>query len=278
MEGLIRSIIKFGGTLNEDVVKWLHDMEEIFDRVQLRPSNKFIVAQFYLTKTAAMWFRFNKSNIPDWSTFQIEIVKAFQLSAASKISLISTIPQQEKENENNRIDLIHDNQIKSFEALENKCLRKSEQGFDSPMLVNINDLDLKVQAQCSDVADDYDKLEQQGASINKSGSVEPDVEDVFETIVESMGSLPVDDSLTYTVTPPKVQYLLSDNPRPCKRCIFKTVHTASNWNLSHGPPYEDSASQSISKKWNYLCQDPFRYHFHNRIYELGLHFRKWKYR
>ncbi|CAF4407974.1 unnamed protein product, partial [Adineta steineri] len=69
------------------------------------------------------------------------------------------------------IDLINDNQIKSFEALENKCLRKNEQGIDSPMLVNINDLDLKVQAQCSDVADDYDKLEQQGASINKSGSV-----------------------------------------------------------------------------------------------------------
>ncbi|CAF3935208.1 unnamed protein product, partial [Rotaria sp. Silwood1] len=52
---------------------------------------------------------------------------------------------------------------------------------------------------------------QQGASINKSGSVEPDVEDVFETIAESMGSLPVDDSLTCTDTPPKVQYLLSDN-------------------------------------------------------------------
>ncbi|CAF3787107.1 unnamed protein product [Rotaria socialis] len=195
MEEVIRSLIKFGGTLNEDVVKWLHDMEEIFDRVQLRPSNKFIVAQSYLTKTAAMWFRFNKSNIPEWSTFQIEIVKAFQLSTALKMSLISTIPQQEKENENNRIDLINDNQIKSFEALENKCLRKNEQ----------------VQAQCSDVADDYDQLEQQGASINKSGSVEPDVEDVFETIAESMGSLPVDDSLTCTVTPPKVQYLLSDN-------------------------------------------------------------------
>ncbi|CAF4976730.1 unnamed protein product, partial [Rotaria socialis] len=81
----------------------------------------------------------------------------------------------------NRVDLINDNQIKSFEALENKCLRKNEQGIDSPMLVNINDLGLKVQAQCADVADDYDKLEQRGASINKSGSVEPDVEDVFET-------------------------------------------------------------------------------------------------
>ncbi|CAF4789678.1 unnamed protein product, partial [Rotaria socialis] len=109
MEEVIRSLIKFGGTLNEDVVKWLHDMEEIFDR------------------TAVMWFRFNKSNIPDWSTFQIEIVKAFQLSTASKFSFISTIPQQEKENENNRVDLINDNQIKSFEALENKCLRKNEQ-------------------------------------------------------------------------------------------------------------------------------------------------------
>ncbi|CAF4599409.1 unnamed protein product, partial [Rotaria socialis] len=131
MEELLRSLIKFGGTLNEDVVKWLHDMEEIFDRVQLRPSNKFMVTQSYF-------------NIPDLSTFQIEIVKAFQLSTPSKVSLISTIPQQEKENENSRVDLINDNQIKSFEALENKCLRRNEQGYESPILVNINGLDLKV--------------------------------------------------------------------------------------------------------------------------------------
>jgi hypothetical protein len=78
MEELIRTIPKFSGAANEDIVKWLKDIEAVFDKVQLGPSNKYVAAQYYLTNTAAKWFRYNKSRILDWSTFQCEISKAFQ--------------------------------------------------------------------------------------------------------------------------------------------------------------------------------------------------------
>jgi hypothetical protein len=85
MEEFIRTIPKFGGAVNEDVVKWLHNIEAVFDQVQLGPSNKYIAVQYYLTNTATKWFRSNNSNILDWSTFQYEIIKTFQLSFNSTL-------------------------------------------------------------------------------------------------------------------------------------------------------------------------------------------------
>ncbi|CAF2974655.1 unnamed protein product [Rotaria sp. Silwood2] len=100
--------------------------------MQLQPANKYIAVQCFLTKTAAMWLRFNKSNIVNWK----------------------------KDRENDQLDLITDNQINSSEDLSNKCLIEHEQGSDSPLLVTINDLDLKIPTQCTNVANDCDKLEQ----------------------------------------------------------------------------------------------------------------------
>jgi hypothetical protein len=60
MEEFIRTIPKFGGAVNEDVVKWLQHIDAVFDQVELRPSNKYIAVQFYLTDTAAKWFKYNK--------------------------------------------------------------------------------------------------------------------------------------------------------------------------------------------------------------------------
>ncbi|CAF4498333.1 unnamed protein product, partial [Rotaria sp. Silwood2] len=74
----------------------------------------------------------------------IESVKAFQLLTSSKISSTSTIPYKENDRENDELDLITDNQIKSSEDLANDC----------------------------------DKLEQQDESVIKSGFVQTDAEDV----------------------------------------------------------------------------------------------------
>ncbi|CAF4275246.1 unnamed protein product, partial [Rotaria sordida] len=63
---LFQKLTKFGGTLREDVIKWLQDTEDVFDRVQLQSANKYIAAQSYLTATAAIWFRYNKSTVRDW--------------------------------------------------------------------------------------------------------------------------------------------------------------------------------------------------------------------
>jgi len=95
IEELIRTITKFGGTVNEDVLEWLKNIDEVFDRVQLQPSNKYIAAQSYLTKTAALWFRFHKSNILDWSTFQFEIIKAFRPSFERTLLKVGQQQQQQ---------------------------------------------------------------------------------------------------------------------------------------------------------------------------------------
>ena len=164
MEELIRSLPTFGGTRTEDVRKWLQDIETIFDQVQLRPSNKFIVAQFSLTTTAATWFRFNKSNILDWSTFQVEIVETFGLSTVTKISSTLTIlpTEKENENENNQVDSTNDNQIKSPEDLKDKSSHEHEQSYCLPISLIVNDPGLKIQLQCAEV-NEYDELEKQCA-------------------------------------------------------------------------------------------------------------------
>ncbi|CAF5135001.1 unnamed protein product, partial [Rotaria magnacalcarata] len=44
----IKRLAKFGGAHHEDVVKWLSDVEEVFTRAQLQPSNKLLAVQSYL--------------------------------------------------------------------------------------------------------------------------------------------------------------------------------------------------------------------------------------
>ena len=74
----LKNLATFGGSSEEDVNKWLQDVDEIFDRAQLRPSNRFLAIQSYLTDAAAKWFRHNKSTIAYWSTFRNEILRAYQ--------------------------------------------------------------------------------------------------------------------------------------------------------------------------------------------------------
>jgi hypothetical protein len=74
----IKTIIKFSGSSQEDVRKWLENVEEIFDRAKLQPSQKYLAIQPYLIGAAAKWFRFNKSTIDDWSKFKVALVKDYQ--------------------------------------------------------------------------------------------------------------------------------------------------------------------------------------------------------
>lgn len=138
----------------------------------------------------------------------------------------STVPKKRKETDNVQLDSFdHDEEIKSFEDLENRCIRNYEQGRYSPVLVQMNDLDLEIQKRCTDETDDWEKLKQQRESVMKSGSVKPDVEDAFEVFARSMGTLTADDSVANTVVPMDVQYLWSDKYRPRKPRVFNKVHT-----------------------------------------------------
>ncbi|CAF1587476.1 unnamed protein product, partial [Adineta steineri] len=56
------------------------DVKKVFTRTQLQPSNRYVAVQSYLTYSAEKWFRHNKSNILDWSTFKIELVKVYKPS------------------------------------------------------------------------------------------------------------------------------------------------------------------------------------------------------
>ncbi|CAF1454340.1 unnamed protein product, partial [Rotaria sordida] len=197
MEELIRSVIQFDGALNQDVIQWLEYIEEVFDRVQLQTSNKYIAIQYFLTNSAATWFKYKKSNIPDWFTFKRELIEAFQSSSSFSSSHLldrhqliikeepqkleqeqdilpvpastSIISNKKNDSEDYQLDLVHDGSIKSLENLEvddleDKCLHEHEQGYYSSILVNTNDFDLDIQHQDADAADSCD-TQQQGANV-----------------------------------------------------------------------------------------------------------------
>ncbi len=135
----------------------------------------------------------------------------------------STIPNNQLDSFNN------DQEIDSFEDLEEKSIRQYEQGRYSPVSININYLDLEIQKLCTDETDDWNKLIQQRESLMKSGSVKPDVKDAFEVFTQSMGSLTCDDSAINTVVPMDVQYLWSEKYRPRKPRVFNKVHTVCRY-------------------------------------------------
>ena len=76
----IKTLAKFSGSPDEDVITWLRNVEEVFDRTQIQSDNRYIAVQSYLTEAAATWFRHNKSEICDWSTFKTELLKVYQPS------------------------------------------------------------------------------------------------------------------------------------------------------------------------------------------------------
>ncbi|CAF4253363.1 unnamed protein product, partial [Rotaria sordida] len=206
----------------EDVIKWLQDTEDVFDRVQLQSANKYIAPQSYLTATPAIWFRYNKSAVRDWFTFKIGIFKAFRPSLNQKPSSFFSLclPDPHLLPFKKRIpNLVHDDSIKSLENLEvedleDKCLHEYEQDHYSSMLVNINDFDLEIPHQGANAADDCDQLEQQGESVINSDSVQTDVEDTFEGLTRTMDSLTSNDSLINIVLSSDVQYSWSDKYKP----------------------------------------------------------------
>ena len=124
------------------------------------------------------------------------------------------------------------------EDLEGKAIHDYQTGRYSPVLVELNDLDLEIQKCCIDETDDWDKLIQQRESVRKSGTVKPNVEDAFEAFARTMDSLTMDDSMANTFVPMDVQYLWSDKYRPRKPRVFNKVHTGYDWNQYNKKHYD----------------------------------------
>merc|ERR1712037_28985 len=48
--------------------------------------------------------------------------------------------------------------------------------------------------------------------------------------------------------------------------------------ISAGPPYEDIAFKIVNKEWEYGYKRGFRCQFHNNIFQLWFHFKRYRYR
>ncbi|CAF1575817.1 unnamed protein product, partial [Adineta steineri] len=304
-EEIIRRLTKFGGSHYEDVTQWLHDTEELFEQAQLRSSNKFIVAQCYLTATAEKWFRIERSIIHDWVTFKIEIVKAFpplfnpillkveqcrqfsHVSTSSNFSLTSTIPGKKQHIKHDLLAPLNDNQIQSFEDFTDQNLNECSQEHSSPILVPINDIDLEIQSQCNDVLTDLDTLNLQYESVSENDPITHGVGDTIEVFTETICTAITDDSLTNTVASPDVQSFCPD-PYQFDEPTSKVVQN-STFNIFYPDlldttrpqscsliVYEDIALKLSNLEWNCSSRRGFRYICHNGIFQVRVSFRKWK--
>lgn len=45
-----------------------------------------------------------------------------------------------------------------------------------------------------------------------------------------------------------------------------------------GPPYEDIAFKIVNREWEYSYKRGFRCHFHNNVFQLWFHFKRYRYR
>lgn len=60
---------------------------------------------------------------------------------------------------------------------------------------------------------------------------------------------------------------------PCKdNTDFSTLR------ISAGPPYEDIAFKIVNREWEYSYKRGFRCQFHNNIFQLWFHFKRYRYR
>ena len=251
VEEIIRRLPKFGGSHYEDVIQWLHDTEEIYEQAQLRPSNKYIVAQYYLTATAEKWFRFNRSTIHDWFTFKIEIVKAFQSSTPSKISSTS-VPLNNKQDEPNQLSLSNVTPLKSREVLEDKCPREYEQIDCSSMSVNTATPSVDIPTQSAVVADDYDQLTQldsnvaddchqakpQDENVIESDPIQTIVDEGFASVTNMIMDLATDDISTTIVGLHDVSSPWFDKYQLHSSYVFPEIHTDSGLNQYRKKHYD----------------------------------------
>jgi hypothetical protein len=52
----------------------------------------------------------------------------------------------------------------------------------------------------------------------------------------------------------------------------------ANLRFHAGPPYEDIAFKIMNREWEYSCKRGFRCQFHNNIFQLWFHFKRYRYR
>jgi hypothetical protein len=269
-----RNLQPFTGELSQDVDEYIEQIERIGSLTKEPDEVLHVLLEVKLHGRAEWWYKANKDSLGTWSLLRIGFRERFQqpssfssphlhdrhqltfkeqlqeikqeqnilhapLSTSFNISSTSTTSEAKNDDENNPLDLFNDDQIESFEDLENNCIHEQDEGRYLPILVNINCPELNIQQRCTDETNGWNKLKQQDDPVIKLDSVKNDAEDIFEPIVESIGNLTADDSLINPAAPQDIQYLWSNAHRPCQPRIFKKVHAGYNWcqyNKKHYDP------------------------------------------
>ncbi|CAF1622975.1 unnamed protein product, partial [Didymodactylos carnosus] len=71
---------------NEEVGKWLEEVETQFDNGDIQDSSKLAIISYHLKSEALVWYRENRKNITTWDEFVKKITKAFKSSHHSELA------------------------------------------------------------------------------------------------------------------------------------------------------------------------------------------------
>ena len=285
MEDLVKTIPHFGGHLHEDVVRWLHIINEIFDRVNLQPSNRYLAARSFLTKGAASWFRFTKSAIPDWSTFQVEIIKTFPPMSDFRFpSPPSTKSQMSSEA---ILNLVHSPEADAVPVATSEIVA----ALESP---------IKPDADAKPDTDVIPTLQSTSDEKPDEPNVTPDsalnVEDDPRLVAESENTISPNNALRtgadeiIQVIAPFSRFsslsLVHVQHRRCYERVFqKPPYSQTYLSRCHGASRSVSfahpvSSNTVHHQWRYKCERArgSRRIFQHERFKLGPRLGKWKYR
>ena len=303
IEEQVQSTPKFSGLVNEDVVHWLQIIEELFDRFNIHSSSRYLIISFFLVADAAIWFRHNKENARDWFTFKIELVKffhpfpySFLLQMEQSHQLFHTptsptsIPNEEQEIENDSVDSLRDDQLYSMEAVGNIDLHEHEIRF-SLVSVTVNDLTLESYPWNINKIDDPDELPQQRELVITSDQLQAGVDDPFDDLsgpdspLASLDKSPptfsrifIPDYTGYHRFHYQENRYAVNNSLPIIRRAYQS-HTFNVHSIDkQRTQYQDIIFRLVNEAHGYSHHQIFRWYFSNKLFELWVSFRKWKYR
>ena len=275
-EDLVNFIPHFGGTAHEDVVRWFNIINEIFDRAKLRPSNRYIAAQCFLTKAAACWFRYNRSTVFDWSTFQVEIIKTFQSTSSfrlpSPLSTTSQLSSQELPGH------AHSREPDVVPVVESAI---------EPALESEIEPDAHTKPDANPDPDSASALHRTPAGKSDDPNVNPD--SALDVNGDPRSAVDPEDTLTLNDASPqpvvnRIIRVITESPRllsispksSCSQAFLSGYRDDSRGVLFAGPV----SFNTVHHQWRYKCNrmDRSRRIFQHERFKLWPRLRKWKYR
>ena len=285
VEDLVKTIPYYGGNFHEDVVQWLHTINEIFDRMNMQPSHRYLAVQSFLTKTAASWFRYSRNAIPDWSTFQVEIIKTFQ--PISDFRFLSPPSTKSQMSSQEILSQAHSPEPEAVPVVESQIVAALESPIRPDTDTNPDaDPILTLQSTPDEKPND--------PNVNPDSAL--DVESDPRSTAEPANTVSPNDALQ-TVADDLIQVIIPF-PRFPSLSPVHVQYRRGYERVSHKPPYSqtfllscDGASRSVSfagpvsfntvhHQWRYKCERMHGSHriFQHERFKLGPRLGKWKYR